>query len=72
MILLLKVCGDGQEGSYECYRQDWYFNASLVAGNFKISEIYNANKQFSRVKSKVDGLGSKWTVRGFKLDGPND
>ena len=50
IILLLKVCGDGQEGSYECYRQDWYFYASLVAGNFKISEIYNANKLFSRTR----------------------
>ena len=50
MILLLKVCGDGQEGSYECYSQDWYFYASLVAGNLKISEIYNANKQFSRIR----------------------
>ena len=24
------------------------------------------------VKSKVNGLGSKWTVRGGKLDGPDD
>ena len=50
IILLLKVCGDGQEGSYECYRQDWYFYASLVAGNLKISEIYNANKLYSRTR----------------------
>ena len=50
VILLLKVCGDGQEGSYECYRQDWYKYASLVAGNLKISEIYNANKLFSRTR----------------------
>ena len=40
VILLLKVCGDGQEGSYECYRQDWYKYASWVAGNLKISENY--------------------------------
>ena len=50
IILLPKVCGDGQEGSYECYRQDWYFYASLVAGNLKISEIYNANKLYSRTR----------------------
>ena len=44
------MCGDGQKGSYECYRHDWYFNASLVAGNLKISEIYNANKLYSRTR----------------------
>ena len=34
------MCGDWQYGSYECYRQDWYFYASLVAGNLKFSKTY--------------------------------
>ena len=50
VILLLKVCGEWQGRSYECYRQEWYFYASLVAGNLKISEIYNANKLYSRTR----------------------
>ena len=32
----------------------------------------NALRKLNGVRSKVDSLGSKWTVQGVQLDGPND